>query len=302
MRTEFRSRPWHRSTSRWAIGIHSIRGARRTTSTARGTLRLCRRKRRRHHVAAFELGPLPTLLPGPRDIPPYRAKIRMAHSRHGCCHRNRAWRPRPAHHPTSSRAWTDADDLARQAGLAPGFLEYSRAALRFPLGSWDAFKIARALQSSPAAFLAATGIGRWARRRAAGGHSRTTDTHAVSGAPRGRGCGKGHLLRSSWPCGLTSEFSVLGGRGAFQYDGEDGEGLESQGTVGFEIDRIDDLLSEGWSVIVTGSARLVDHPDGSSNTPSTGSCRGRGEPGGQSWRSPPTRSRDESSSTIGRAN
>ena len=37
--------------------------------------------------------------------------------------------------------------------------------------------------------------------------------------------------------------------------------LECQGTVGFEIDRIDDLLSEGWSVIVTGSARLVDHPD-----------------------------------------
>lgn len=37
--------------------------------------------------------------------------------------------------------------------------------------------------------------------------------------------------------------------------------LESQGTVGFEIDRIDDVFSEGWSVIVTGSARLVDHPE-----------------------------------------
>ena len=37
--------------------------------------------------------------------------------------------------------------------------------------------------------------------------------------------------------------------------------LESQGIVGFEFDRIDDVFSEGWSVIVTGSARLVDHPD-----------------------------------------
>jgi hypothetical protein len=37
--------------------------------------------------------------------------------------------------------------------------------------------------------------------------------------------------------------------------------LESQALVGFEIDRIDDAFSEGWSVIVTGSARQVDHPD-----------------------------------------
>ena len=37
--------------------------------------------------------------------------------------------------------------------------------------------------------------------------------------------------------------------------------LESQAAVGFEIDRIDDVFCEGWSVIITGSARRVDDPD-----------------------------------------
>ena len=31
--------------------------------------------------------------------------------------------------------------------------------------------------------------------------------------------------------------------------------------MSFEIDRIDDVMSEGWSVLVTGSVRRVDDPD-----------------------------------------
>ena len=78
------------------------------------------------------------------------------------------------------------DDLARQAGLDPGFLEYLEQHSDFQLGSGTLYKIARVLRSSPESLVGgvrnrALGNG----DRAAGGHSRTTDTHAVSGAPRG---------------------------------------------------------------------------------------------------------------------
>ena len=36
--------------------------------------------------------------------------------------------------------------------------------------------------------------------------------------------------------------------------------LESQQSVGFEVERIDEFMSEGWSVLVTGPARRVDAP------------------------------------------
>jgi hypothetical protein len=37
--------------------------------------------------------------------------------------------------------------------------------------------------------------------------------------------------------------------------------LEQQALVGFEIDRVDEATSEGWSVLVSGQALRVDDPD-----------------------------------------
>jgi hypothetical protein len=37
--------------------------------------------------------------------------------------------------------------------------------------------------------------------------------------------------------------------------------LERAERVSFEIDRVDEAMSEGWSVLVTGPARRVDDPD-----------------------------------------
>ena len=38
---------------------------------------------------------------------------------------------------------------------------------------------------------------------------------------------------------------------------EHGARLEAHGRVSFEIDRIDESMGEGWSVLVTGSARTA---------------------------------------------
>ncbi len=37
--------------------------------------------------------------------------------------------------------------------------------------------------------------------------------------------------------------------------------VAADGPVGFEVDRIDEAMSEGWSVLVSGRSRLVDDPD-----------------------------------------
>jgi hypothetical protein len=37
--------------------------------------------------------------------------------------------------------------------------------------------------------------------------------------------------------------------------------LAGQTRVGFQIDRVDESMSEGWSVLVSGPTRLVDDPD-----------------------------------------
>jgi nitroimidazol reductase NimA-like FMN-containing flavoprotein (pyridoxamine 5'-phosphate oxidase superfamily) len=37
--------------------------------------------------------------------------------------------------------------------------------------------------------------------------------------------------------------------------------LEAQPMIGFEIDRVDEAMSEGWSVLVSGPAHPVDDPD-----------------------------------------
>ena len=42
---------------------------------------------------------------------------------------------------------------------------------------------------------------------------------------------------------------------------EQASSLEGQARVSFQIDRVDESMSEGWSVLVTGPAHLVDDPD-----------------------------------------
>jgi nitroimidazol reductase NimA-like FMN-containing flavoprotein (pyridoxamine 5'-phosphate oxidase superfamily) len=44
-------------------------------------------------------------------------------------------------------------------------------------------------------------------------------------------------------------------------DPEKATWLEGLRIVGFEVDRVDAGLSEGWSVVVTGEVRIVDDPD-----------------------------------------
>ena len=154
------------------------------------------------------------------------------------------------------------EDLARQAGLDPGFLEYFEQHADFQLGLETLYKIARVLQSSPESLLGGD------RNRALGSGGALPGAILEPLTPascrahlRAGGVGRVIFRASRGPVALPVNFRYSNGEVLFNTTLKTAIELESHGTVGFEIDRIDEVFSEGWSVIVTGSARLVDHPD-----------------------------------------
>jgi hypothetical protein len=63
------------------------------------------------------------------------------------------------------------------------------------------------------------------------------------------------------PAALPVNYEFTEGQVVFSTDDAKASILAAAETVGFEIDRVDDVLSEGWSVLVTGSCRRVQDPD-----------------------------------------
>jgi nitroimidazol reductase NimA-like FMN-containing flavoprotein (pyridoxamine 5'-phosphate oxidase superfamily) len=154
------------------------------------------------------------------------------------------------------------EDLARQADVDPGFLEYFEGHSDVQLGRGTLSAIARVLQTSPASLLGGD------RNRALGSSSALPGaileplTPAQCRAHLGAGgVGRVIFLASRGPVAFPVNYRFSNNEVLFNTTVKAARELESQALVGFEIDRIDDAFSEGWSVIVTGSARQVDHPD-----------------------------------------
>jgi nitroimidazol reductase NimA-like FMN-containing flavoprotein (pyridoxamine 5'-phosphate oxidase superfamily) len=154
------------------------------------------------------------------------------------------------------------EDLARQADMDPGFLEYFERHTDVQLDRGALSAIARALQTSPTSLLGGD------RNRPLGGASALPGaildplTPAQCRAHLGAG-GVGRVIFHAprGPVAFPVNYRFSNNEVLFNTTVKVARELESQALVGFEIDRIDDAFSEGWSVIVTGSARQVDHPD-----------------------------------------
>jgi nitroimidazol reductase NimA-like FMN-containing flavoprotein (pyridoxamine 5'-phosphate oxidase superfamily) len=56
-------------------------------------------------------------------------------------------------------------------------------------------------------------------------------------------------------------YEYTAGQIVISTDPEKAAWLEDQQIVGFEVDRVEDGLSEGWSVLVTGEVRSIEDPD-----------------------------------------
>jgi hypothetical protein len=154
------------------------------------------------------------------------------------------------------------EDFALQADMDPWFLAYFEQHSDVQLGKRTLASIARVLQTSPASLLGGD------RNRPPGSESSLPGaileplTPAQCGAHlRAGGVGRVIFHASRGPVALPVNYRFSNDEVAFNTTVNMAKELESQARVGFEVDRIDDVFSEGWSVVVTGSARRVDDPD-----------------------------------------
>lgn len=76
------------------------------------------------------------------------------------------------------------------------------------------------------------------------------------------GIGRVVLADARGPLALPVNFVVLDGDIVFRTKSDSPLATTEGAQVGFEIDRIDDAMREGWSVMVTGRLRrIVDHDE-----------------------------------------
>lgn len=154
------------------------------------------------------------------------------------------------------------EELAQRAGVDPNYLGYFERNADARLSAGTLLLVAFALETTPIA-LAGGEVDRPPGRGRAGRHpSLETLTREQCEAHLGAG-GVGRVVFNGerGPVALPVNFESTGGDIIVSTDVGKASLLETQPVVGFEVDRVDDALSEGWSVLVSGTARRVDDPD-----------------------------------------
>ncbi len=152
------------------------------------------------------------------------------------------------------------EELARQAGVDAWFLAYFLQSSETSLSGGALLRIAVTLQTTPLALEGGLidrppGIGR------AGAHpvleGITADqckTHLAPG-----GIGRIVFTTGSGPVALPVNYVFTDERAFFLTDDDTARSVV--GIVAFEVDRIDETMSQGWSVLLRGHAVLVDDLD-----------------------------------------
>jgi nitroimidazol reductase NimA-like FMN-containing flavoprotein (pyridoxamine 5'-phosphate oxidase superfamily) len=69
------------------------------------------------------------------------------------------------------------------------------------------------------------------------------------------------MMTGRGPIAVPVNFEFTDGQVVFSTDESKGKRVEIEHFVGFEIDRVDEAMSEGWSVLVTGRGRRIKDPD-----------------------------------------
>jgi len=151
------------------------------------------------------------------------------------------------------------EDVAHRAGMHPDYLGYLEHAPAVALPRGSLIRLARALESTVDALRGGEadrppGPGR------AGPHPHLDvltheecEAHLTNG-----GIGRLVFLSAAVPVALLVNFRYFDGDIVFRTRARGALAAAAGTTVSFEVDRIDDAMSEGWSILLTGRARLVD--------------------------------------------
>ena len=155
------------------------------------------------------------------------------------------------------------EDLSARAGVDPGYLRYFESAPDALLSGGTLMLIALALETTPFE-LEGGSVDRSPGRAGAKPHASLEElTQAQCEAHLASG-GVGRLVFRSaarGPVAVPVNYEFTEGQVIFSTDDLKASNLDAEDVVGFEIDRVDESLSEGWSVLVTGRCRLVADPE-----------------------------------------
>ena len=153
------------------------------------------------------------------------------------------------------------DDVALRAGMNSGYLDYLEHSPDAALTAGALMRLAAALETTPE-FLRGGLVDRPPGPGRAGPHPHLDvlsreecELHLAGG-----GVGRFVFLAPQGPVALPVNFRYLDGDVLFRTRPKGALAAAAGTTVSVEVDRIDDAMSEGWSVLVTGRARLVDDP------------------------------------------
>lgn len=154
------------------------------------------------------------------------------------------------------------EELAARAGIDPGYLAYFETHPDANLSGGTLLLIALALDTTPFELLGGS-VDRAPGHARAAPHAELRELSAEQCRTHLSVGGVGRLVFAAdrGPVALPVNYEFTEGQIVFSTDDAKAAMLASGDTVGFEIDRVDEALSEGWSVLVTGRCRRVEDPD-----------------------------------------
>jgi nitroimidazol reductase NimA-like FMN-containing flavoprotein (pyridoxamine 5'-phosphate oxidase superfamily) len=153
------------------------------------------------------------------------------------------------------------EQVGEEAGIDPGYLNYLEHHADAHLSAGSLILLAMALQTSPEMLLG----GHPPLRRESG-----TSPHPKIEALTREQCevhlgtaeyGRLVYLVDRGPVAIPVNYEYTDGQIVISTDLEKAAVLLDQPVVGFEVDRVVEGLSEGWSVMVTGAVRAIDEPE-----------------------------------------
>jgi hypothetical protein len=153
------------------------------------------------------------------------------------------------------------EDVALRAGMNSGYLDYLEHSPDAALTVGSLMRLAAALETTPE-FLRGGHVDRPPGPGRAGPHPHLDvlsreecELHLAGG-----GVGRFVFVAPQGPVALPVNFRYLDGHVLFRTRAKGALAAAAGTTVSLEVDQIDEPMSEGWSVLVTGRAQLVDDP------------------------------------------
>jgi transcriptional regulator with XRE-family HTH domain len=154
------------------------------------------------------------------------------------------------------------EEVARRAGMSPGYLDYLEHSPSVTLPRGSLIRLADALETT-LGVLRGGAVDRAPGPGRAGPHPKLDElTHEECEAHlTGGGVGRLVFVTAGVPLALPVNFRYLDGDIVFRTRAGGALAAALGTIVSFEVDRIDEAMSEGWSVLASGHAHLVDNPD-----------------------------------------